>query len=61
MIKNKRCTEFELDESTNKCKYYGGSSKHAAACYDECRKINKVKKNKIQKALEECYTGVIIE
>ncbi|WP_312288108.1 hypothetical protein [Terrisporobacter sp.] len=61
MIKNGRCTKFELDESTGRCKHYGGSLEHLAACYTKCkkRKISKKDKNKI--ALEQYITGVIIE
>lgn len=61
MIKNKRCTKFKLDELTGRCKHYGGSLKYLAACYDECKKINKTEKNEIQKTLDKCYTGVIVE
>lgn len=61
MIKNKRCTKFELDENTGRCKFYGGSLKHLAACYDDCKKRKKAKKNKIQSKIDECYIGVIVE
>ncbi len=60
MIKNKRCTKFELDENTGKCKYYGGSLKHISACYDYCKKRRKNKKNKTQMILDECYIEAII-
>lgn len=63
MMKNKKCTGFELDENTNRCKYYGGSLKHLAACYDECTKREKIqtKKDKLKAELEKCYVGAIIE
>lgn len=61
MTKNGRCTKFELDEVTGKCKWYGGSLERLAACYDDCKKRNKTKKNIMQSKIEECYTGVIIE
>lgn len=63
MIKNKRCTKFELDESTSRCKWYGGSLEHLAACYDECKKRTKIKtqKDKLRIELDKCYTGAIIE
>lgn len=63
MIKNKRCTKFKLDESTGKCKHYGGSEKHLAACYDDCKKRMKkeTEKNDIRKELEKCYVGVAVE
>lgn len=62
MIKNGKCTKFELDEATERCKWYGGSLKHVAACYDECRKRRrKTQKDKLRIELEKCYTGAIIE
>lgn len=63
MIKNKRCTKFEIDESTGRCKYYGGSLERLAACYDDCKKRIKreTKKDKLRIALEKCYVGVADE
>lgn len=62
MIKDKRCTKFEADEA-GRCKWYGGTLKHLAACYDECNKREKVKteKDRMRIELDKCYTGTIIE
>lgn len=62
MIKKNRCKKFELDENTGKCKYYGGSLKHIAACYGDCKKRRKRKteKDKLKIELEKCYIGAIV-
>lgn len=63
MIKNKVCNKFEVDEATGRCKWYGGTLKHVAACYDECEKRGKTEteKDKLKVELEKCYIGAIVE
>lgn len=60
MIKNGKCTGFELDNNTKRCKYYGGSDKVIEACYYNCKKRNK-EKNDRKELLDKCITGVIID
>lgn len=59
MIKNSKCTGFELDNNTKRCKHYGGSDKVMEACYYNCKKRNKEKNDK-KELLDKCITDVII-
>lgn len=60
MLKNGRCTGFELDNNTKRCKFYGGSEEVIEACYYNCKKRNKAKDDK-KELLDKCITEVIID
>lgn len=60
MIKNGKCTGFELDDNTKRCKHYGGSDEVLEACYYNCKKRNKVKDDK-KELLDKCIIGIGID
>lgn len=60
MIKNGKCTKFQLDNNTKRCKFYGGSEEVIEACYYNCKKRNKVNNDK-KELLGKCITGAIID